>query len=223
MDIRKVNSLNLDPNGPLFNLYKAYTLIQSSDYHSSIQYLFKFISVSSLRDDQSFAYIICGLINHKLADYVTAIKYFTLAIEIEPSLGYLESSENSFALNARSESKYKNFDYKGSIDDKRIAYNLGDSDVSNVDKLFSFRNEMKSHLSILEKDIRSQLKSEILLLSLQISNSKYDLIEDFKSRLDDLRKTTIVQKLIRISNSKYISGDYKSSIRALRRAEKFID
>ena len=51
--------------------------------------------------------------------------------------------------------------------------------------------------------------------------SKYDLIQDYKLRIDDNRKFEIITELEKQSELKYRSGDYKGSIRAIRRSEKY--
>lgn len=98
-----------------------------------------------------------------------------------------------------SELKYKSSDYKGSIEDKRKAKIL--VETANI--------------------IDSTSKFEAIIKNFYINSSKYDLIEDYKRRIDNKRRLEIIEKLKRISDSKYISGDYKGAIKALRRSEKY--
>ena len=98
-----------------------------------------------------------------------------------------------------SESKYQNQDYKGAIDATRKIREI------------IFQN---SHLLGLESRFRSMVR--------ELKGSrKYDLIQDYKKRIDELKKSEIIRKLEELSESKYFSGDYKGSIVAMRRSEKY--
>tara|TARA_B100001250_G_C19556270_1_gene681302 strand:- start:44 stop:400 length:357 start_codon:yes stop_codon:yes gene_type:complete len=105
------------------------------------------------------------------------------------------------ALVHRSELKYESGDYKGAIDDKYQAKRLIIS---------------HSHLT----DLKTRFKQ--LIRKIRFAQSKYDLIQDYKTRLDHTKKLEIISKLEKISELKYESGDYKGSIRAMRRAEKYL-
>ena len=50
---------------------------------------------------------------------------------------------------------------------------------------------------------------------------KYDLIQDFKSKISSSRIEEIVNKLESSSDYKYKLGNYEGSIKDLRRAEKY--
>tara|TARA_Y100001968_G_C19428144_1_gene755526 strand:+ start:1092 stop:1442 length:351 start_codon:yes stop_codon:yes gene_type:complete len=95
-----------------------------------------------------------------------------------------------------SESKYKSGDFKGSIEDRRKA-------------------------ELLSKNIIDSKAFKELINKINPNKSKYNLIEDYKKRIDDKKKKQIVIMLENISMIKYNKGDYKGSIRALRRAEKY--
>ena len=99
-----------------------------------------------------------------------------------------------------SESKYISGDYKGALIDKRIARKII-IDNKNIIELESRYKEI----------IRSKI----------IKPSKYDLIQDYKKRIDDIKKKDIIEILESKSESKYMSGDFKGAIIALRRAEKY--
>ena len=55
----------------------------------------------------------------------------------------------------------------------------------------------------------------------KIRKSKYDLISDYKKVISNKRKEEVIKKLELLSELKYQSGDYKGSIKAIRRAEKY--
>lgn len=99
-----------------------------------------------------------------------------------------------------SEKKYLSGDYKGAIEDRIIIESLIDKE-SNI-------KEIKNELSIYIKDIRKK-------------KSKYDLIRDFKEHLKEKRKSEIIEELELRSKEKYILGDFKGAIRAIRRAEQY--
>ena len=52
--------------------------------------------------------------------------------------------------------------------------------------------------------------------------SKFDLINDHKLKIDELKINKIVNLLEQKSEEKYNKGDFKGSIRALRRSEKYL-
>ena len=52
--------------------------------------------------------------------------------------------------------------------------------------------------------------------------SKFDLINDHKLRIDESKKNKIVRLLEQKSDEKYNKGDFKGAIRALRRSEKYL-
>ena len=107
---------------------------------------------------------------------------------------FLNTSDSVKSLIESSELKYKSGDYKGSINDRRKAKKL----IGSNDRFQLLIREFKSKYE-----------------------SKYDLIEDYKRRINDSKKIEIIIKLETISEYKFNSEDYKGSIRAIRRAEKY--
>ena len=99
-----------------------------------------------------------------------------------------------------SESKYKSGDYKVSILKRRAAKKL-----------------------VLEQSnrIQSELEFRTFIKKSKAYKSKYNLIEDYKTKIDENRKLGLIKELEKISESKYKSGDFKGAIIALRRSEKF--
>ena len=64
-------------------------------------------------------------------------------------------------------------------------------------------------------------KYNMLIKVSKIQKSRYDLIADYKKVISNKRKEEVIRKLEFLSESKYKFGDYKASIRAIRRAEKY--
>ena len=64
-------------------------------------------------------------------------------------------------------------------------------------------------------------KYKVLIKGSKIKKSKYDLISDYKKVISKKRKEDVIKKLELISESKYEIGDYKGSIKAIRRSEKY--
>ena len=98
-----------------------------------------------------------------------------------------------------SERKFKEGNYKGAIEDKREVRSLLNSKVCDDEVIKKFKEEL-SYLYI----------------------SKFDLINDHKLRIDELKILGIVKLLEKKSDEKYNKGDYKGAIRALRRSEKYL-
>ena len=92
-----------------------------------------------------------------------------------------------------SELKYKSGDYKGSIINRIRACNC-----------FKSREEYR-----------------VFIKQSKLAISKYDLIKDYKSRIDKNKQIKIIQELETKSEFKYNCGYYKGSIIAARRAEKY--
>ena len=60
-----------------------------------------------------------------------------------------------------------------------------------------------------------------LIKELMLNNSKYNLIADYKIRLNERKRIQIMRHLKEKSDTQYNSGDYKGCIRSLRRIEKY--
>ncbi|KGG16142.1 MULTISPECIES: hypothetical protein [unclassified Prochlorococcus] len=97
------------------------------------------------------------------------------------------------ALIEASEHKYKAGDHRGAFIDRSKAKQICDCNAQ-------FKALVKNATGI---------------------QSKYDLIEDYKRKINDTKKLEIIDKLEKISQSKFNSGDYKGAIKAMRRAEKY--
>ena len=69
--------------------------------------------------------------------------------------------------------------------------------------------------------INLEPKYNTLIKGSEIRESKYDLILDYKKVISKERKDEVIKKLEVKSEAKYRIRDYKASIKAIRRAEKF--
>ena len=101
-------------------------------------------------------------------------------------------------LTRSSDQKYKEGDFKGAFEDK-----------------LEVRSLLSSNLC--DKNIKDSLKQELR----RLYNSRFDLIYDHKKRIDDKKKSTIINSLENKSKDKYVKGDFKGAIKALRRSEKY--
>ena len=97
-----------------------------------------------------------------------------------------------------SERKYKAKDYIGAIEDKRMVNSLLKSKLCNVE----IKNKIKGELS-------------------RIYQSRFDLIFDHKKIISNSKRKEIINYLKEKSEERYKFGDYKGSIKAIRRSEKY--
>ena len=101
-------------------------------------------------------------------------------------------------LTLSSDQKYKKGDFKGSLEDKLKVKLLLDSNLC-------------------DKKIKDALKVELT----RLYNSKFDLINDHKKRIDEQKRNKIINSLEIKSKEKFNSGNFEGAIKALRRAEKY--
>ena len=107
--------------------------------------------------------------------------------------------ENIIRQTRSSERKFREGNFKGAIEDKREVRCLLNS-------------------SFCDQYILKKFKEELSFLYA----SKFDLINDHKLRIDELKINKIVKLLEEKSDEKYNKGDFKGAIRALRRSEKYL-
>ena len=105
---------------------------------------------------------------------------------------------NIIELTKLSEKKFKLGNFKGALEDKMKA------------------NEILKSKSCDEKIIEKYKKELSSLYS-----SKFDLIFDHKQKINELKKDQLVKMLKNKSKEKFKNLDYKGSIKAFRRAEKY--
>jgi len=66
-----------------------------------------------------------------------------------------------------------------------------------------------------------EAKFRIFIKSIETPNRKYDLIQDYLTKIDDIKKEELCKGLENLSKYKFESRNYKGAIRALRRSEKY--
>jgi len=98
-----------------------------------------------------------------------------------------------------SERKFKEGNFKGAIEDKREVRFILNSKFCDKDIIKIFKEELS-----------------------RLYASKFDLINDHKLRINELKINKIVKLLEQKSDEKYNKGDFKGAIRALRRSEKYL-
>ena len=94
-------------------------------------------------------------------------------------------------------------------------------EIDKSNELDNTKIDYKNILLGTFKTIDLEPKYNALIKGSEIRKSKYDLIADYKKVISKKRKEEVINKLEVISESKYKIGDYKGSIKAIRRAEKY--
>ncbi len=195
--------------------------IDLDDYEGAIKSIKKNINTLEKPYDIALAYLKCGFLNDKLGDNLTAIDEFSKSISIEAEFDFINEISKDISFNGRSNSRYKNGDYHGAIEDKRNAKKIRLFEIEKFSELNKIKIDYKNILlgTFLEIDIEP--KYNILIKVSKIKKSKYDLIADYKKVISKKRKEEVIRKLEFLSETKYKLGDYKGSIKAIRRAEKY--
>ena len=207
---------NFDESSSFY--YEAINLIDLYDYEAAIKSIRKIIDTLSEPDDIALAYLNCGFINDKLGDYLSAIDDFSRSISIEAELEMINQRSKDVALNGRSNSRYKNGNYHGAIEDKRKAKKIRLLEINrSPDSKIDYKNILLG--TFLKMELEPKYK--ILIKVSIVEKSRYDLISDYKKLISNKRIEEVIEKLEFLSESKYKFGDYKASIRAIRRAEKY--
>ena len=109
------------------------------------------------------------------------------------------SIENILDQTKSSERKFREGKFKEAIEDKREVRSLLNSKYCDKNIFNKFKKELSS-----------------------LYESKFDLINDHKLKMDKSKINNIVKLLEQKSDEKYHQGDFKGAIRALRRAEKYL-
>jgi len=107
--------------------------------------------------------------------------------------------ESIIYMTRSSERKFREGNFKGAIEDKREVRVLLKSELCDKNMIKKFKEELSS-----------------------LYASKFDLINDHKLRIDELKINKLVKLLEQKSDEKYNKGDFKGAIRALRRSEKYL-
>ena len=200
---------------------EAINLIDLDDYDGAINSIKKNIDSLENPDDIALAYLNCGFLNDKLGENVSAIDDFTKSIFFESKIDIIKQRSKDISFSGRSNSRYKTGDYQGAIDDKRKAKKIRLLEIDKSNELDNTKIDYKNILLGTFKTMDLEPKYNALLKGSEIRKSKYDLIADYKKVISDKRKEEVINKLEVISKSKYVIGDYKGSIKAIRRAEKY--
>ena len=198
---------------------EAIKLIDSDDYKGAIKSIKKNIDILQSHDEIALGYLNCGFLNDKLGDNLSAIEDFSKSIYFEAKIDIIKQRSKDISYSGRSNSRYKYGDFQGAIEDKRKAIRLFEIDKSN-----EFDNTRINYRNILLGTflkINLEPKYNVLIKVSKIRKSKYDLIADYKKVISNERKEEVIRKLEVISESKYRLGDYKGSIKAIRRLEKY--
>tara|TARA_Y100001968_G_C19427404_1_gene755144 strand:+ start:1430 stop:2071 length:642 start_codon:yes stop_codon:yes gene_type:complete len=196
-------------------------LLDLNDHEFALKSIKKNIINLTKVDDIALAYLNCGFLNYKLGDYLSAIDDFSKSIYFEAKLDIMDLRSKDLSLNGRSNSRYKNGNYQGAIDDKRNAKNIRLLEINRFPESNDIKIDYKNILlgTFLKIDLEPKYKT--LIKVSKIEKSRYDLIADYKKVISNKRKEEVIKKLELLSESKYKYGDYKASIRAIRRAEKY--
>ena len=109
------------------------------------------------------------------------------------------SIENIINLTRASEKKFREGNFKGAIEDKREVKTILNSKNCDKDFIEKFREELSC-----------------------LYPSKFDLIKDYKLKIDEFKIRKIVKLLEQKSDEKYQKGDFKGAIKSLRRSEKYL-
>ena len=199
---------------------KAIALIELNDYKGTHYFIDKKIRLLNHSDDKAIVLCIFGLLCEKLGDSKSAIENLTKAILYEEEYDYSTERSRDIAFNARSNSKYENGDFKGAIEDKRHAREIRAKEIDKIKNgvFFDFQSISSGLLDRLD----CEPKYKLLLRASKSKIRKYDLIEDYKNVINNKRKEEVIRKLEKLSNSKYENGDFKGSIKAIRRAERYM-
>ncbi len=196
-------------------------LIAIDDYEGAIKSIEKHINILESQDEIALAYFNCGFLNDKLGDNKSAIENFSKSISLEAELEIINQRSKDISFSGRSNSKYKEGDYKGAIEDKRKAKEIRLLETNKYPELNNIKIDYKNILLGNFTKIDLESKYYTLIKVSKIKKSKYDLISDYKKVISDKRKEEVIKKLEFLSDSKYKVGDYKGSIKAIRRAEKY--
>ena len=200
---------------------EAINLIDLGDFEGAIEFIKNNIDSLKSEDDLALAYLNCGFLNDKLGDNLSAIDDFSTSINFETKIDVMNQRSKDISFSGRSNSRYKNGDYQGAIKDKRQAKKIRLFEIDKSSELNDIKIDYKKILlgTFLKVDLEP--KYIALIKASKTRKSKYDLIADYKKVISAKRREEVIRKLELISESKYEIGDYKGSIKAIRRAEKY--
>tara|TARA_Y100001968_G_scaffold299384_1_gene309992 strand:- start:440 stop:1081 length:642 start_codon:yes stop_codon:yes gene_type:complete len=200
---------------------KVIKLIDLDDYEGAIKSIKNNIDSLESYEEIALGFLNCGFLNDKLGDNISAIDDFSKSIHFEAKIDIINQRSKDISYNGRSNSRYKNGDYYGAIEDKRKAKEIRLLEIEKFNEFDNTRIDYKNILLGTFLKINLEPKYNALIKGSKIRKSKYDLVEDYKKVISTKRKEEVINKLEIISESKYKVGDYKGSIKAIRRSEKY--
>ncbi len=200
---------------------EAINFIDLNDYDGAIKSIRKNIDRLESQDDIALAYLNCGFLNDKLGDNLSAIDDFSMSICFEDKIDIIDQRSKDISYSGRSNSRYKNGEYQGAIEDKRKAKKIRLLEIYKSKESGNTKIDYKNILLGTFLKIDLEPKYNALIKVSKILKSKYDLIADFKKVISEKRKEEVIKKLEDISELKYKIGDYKGSIKAIRRSERY--
>ncbi len=201
--------------------HEAINFIDLEDYVGAIKSIKENINFLKSQDDIALAYLNCGFLNDKLGDNLSAIDDFSKSIYLESKIDIINQRSKDISFSGRSNSKYKNGDYKGAIEDKRKAKKIRLFEINKFKEVDNTKIDYKNILLGTFIKIDLEPKYNILIKGSKIRKGKYDLIADYIKVISEKKKEEVINKLELMSESKYKIGDFKGSIKAIRRAEKY--
>ena len=116
----------------------------------------------------------------------------------------MENNENAILLKIisllkSSEKKYREKNFKGSLEDKlEIKLLMNEKLSSNKEIMIKYKEELS-----------------------KLHSSKFDLIKDHKMKINNKRRMEIINLLEKKSQKKFLNCDYEGAVKALRRSEKY--
>ena len=129
--------------------HEAINLIDLNDYEGAIKSIRKSIDTLNEPDDIALAYLNCGFMNDKLGDYLSAIDDFSRSISIEAELEMINQRSKDVALNGRSNSRYKNGNYHGAIEDKSKSVSALEKHLKSLDYSFIEETDNNAYIDFL--------------------------------------------------------------------------
>ena len=200
---------------------EAIQLVDIDNYKGAIKSIKNNIDGLKSHDEIALAYLNCGFLNEKLGDNLSAIDDFSDSISLENKLDMLEIRSKDISFNGRSLSRYKIGDYKGAIEDKMIAREIRLEEIDMSNEFNKIKIDYRNILLDSNDLIELESKYVLLIKCAKVKKGKYDLIADYKKVISNKRKEEVIKQLENISYAKYKLGDFKGSIKAIRRAEKY--
>ena len=200
---------------------EAINLIDLNDYEGAINSIKKNIDILESYDEIALGYLNCAFLNDKLGDNLSAIDDFSKSIYFEAKIDIIKQRSKDISYSGRSNSRYKCGDFQGAIDDKRKAKEIRLFEIDKSNEFNSTRIDYENIIIGTFLKMNLEPKYNVLIRVSKIRKSRYDLIADYKKVISNKRKEEVIKKLEIISESKYKIGDYKGSIKAIRRSEKY--